>query len=349
MNTIRVKTSKEYDIIIDSGILRNSGELCKRVVSGKRILILTDTNVAKLYAQETASAFKNSGFDVTIYTVKAGEKSKSCDNLLKIVSHLVSNHFERDDTLVTLGGGVVGDLGGFAAATYLRGINLVHIPTTLLACVDSSIGGKTGVNIKYGKNLFGSFYQPSLVICDTDLISTLPEKIKADGIAEIIKYGLMADPDILKLIESDTPDYSTIIGICAKLKAETVACDEHDTGLRQILNFGHTVGHAVEACSKYKISHGYAITIGMSVIIKAQCKLNKLDNSVYERFCNIAEKFKLPLDCNFSINELKKYIYIDKKRKDDKIALVILKEVGTAEVITVNDDELTDILEKGLK
>lgn len=349
MESITVKASKTYEIKIEKGLLEQSGALCSEVIKGKKLLLLTDSNVALLYLDKTKHALESNGFTVLPYIIPAGENSKSAENLLKIVSFLAANHFTRADAIVALGGGVIGDLAGFCAATYLRGIGFIQIPTTLLACVDSSVGGKTAVNLPEGKNLFGSFYQPDLVICDPNTLQTLSPAIYADGMAEVIKYGMIWDEDLFTALENKTLNDSEIINRCVTIKSKIVEEDEKDNKLRQILNFGHTIGHAIEKNSNFAISHGSSVAIGMAIVVRALVAKNELKSTELNRLINLLKDNSLPTTCDFDAEALYEITLSDKKRVSETINLITVTKIGKAKLCKLPVEELKDYIKAGLQ
>lgn len=348
MESVLVNASKTYKIKIALGLLRQCGTLCAEIVQGKKLLLLTDSTVAVLYAGGVKSDLERSGFTVYPYVVPAGEDSKSAENLLKIVSYLAENHFTRADAVVALGGGVIGDLGGFCAATYLRGIGFIQVPTTLLACVDSSVGGKTAVNLPEGKNLFGAFYQPDLVICDPDTLRTLTPAIYADGMAEVIKYGMIWDAELFSLLERKALKDAAIIQRCVAIKSEIVEKDEKDKGLRQILNFGHTIGHAIEKTSGFAISHGSAVAIGMAILTRALSAMGQLPPQASVRLQSLLVASELPVHCDFGADTLYNAALSDKKRFSDTINLITVTDIGKSTICRIPVEELKTYIEVGL-
>jgi len=249
-----------------------------------------------------------------------------------------------------LGGGVVGDLAGFAAATYMRGMRLVHIPTTLLAAVDSSVGGKTAVNLDEGKNLAGVFYQPECVICDPDLLSSLPEDIFSDGCAEIIKYGAICSPELFEMLRSPIKLHiEEIIELCVKIKSGLVAEDEFDTGKRQLLNFGHTFGHAIEKCSNYSISHGSAVSVGMVMAASAAADMKICKTECADEIKLILKAYNLPCRTGYSEQSLYSAILSDKKRCGDTIAFVLPEEIGRCAIKNFSLRDARDVLHRSMK
>ncbi len=344
MQRVRVKASKEYDVIIGKNLLCDVGLLTTEVVKPCRSVVVTDTTVNELYANMVISSLEKSGFNVSRYVFRAGELSKNTDTLVDMLNFFGEAHLTRSDVVFALGGGVCGDMAGFAASCFLRGVRFIQIPTTFLAAIDSSVGGKTGVNLSAGKNLMGAFYQPSMVICDIDTFDTLPDEVFADGTAEAIKYGAIFDRDLFRHIAQDKTLWSLeeIVKRCVEIKADIVNRDEHDTGLRQLLNFGHTVGHAIEKKSGYSITHGHAVAMGMVIASAAT------DDSFAKEIADVCKKHNLPVKCSFSADELIDAALSDKKRTGDSITLVVPEEIGKCVLKKVPVSELYDFVEKGL-
>lgn len=342
MQRIDVSASRRYAVLIENGILNTAGEHCATVVRGNKLLLLTDETVGALYEQTVRTALEKANFCVCTYRIPAGESSKSVDNFLKIIAFLAENGFTRSDALVALGGGVVGDLGGFCAASYLRGIGFVQIPTTLLACVDSSVGGKTAVNLPQGKNLLGAFYQPWLVLCDPTTLHTLSPSVYADGMAEVIKYGMLGDADLFTQLEQENIQTEEIIARCVAIKRDIVQQDERDSGVRGLLNFGHTVGHAVEKCSHFAISHGSAVAIGMVAVTRAVA-----EPALANRLEALLIKNGLPTRCAFTPDELYAASLSDKKRVTDGIQAVTVKTLGNAKLTQMTLSEWKACIQRG--
>lgn len=348
MKTVTVNASIKYDVLIDSGLLENAGKLVKERFGLKKICIITDDIVDGLYGDKTVESFKNQGFFTEKFVIINGEQSKNTDNLIEIVRFLAKNHFTRDDMLVALGGGVVGDLCGFCAATYMRGIPFIQIPTTLLAAVDSSVGGKTAVDLPEGKNLFGAFWQPSLVICDTDTLKTLSKEIYSDGCAEVIKYGMIYDRDLFDTVKNGIFNNAEVIARCIEIKRDIVMHDEFDKGLRQILNFGHTIGHGIEAISNFFVSHGSGVAIGMAIVTNALKKMNEIDESVYEELINALNKNNLPVKYSCSPDELFEFVIGDKKRTGDFINVILIEQIGKSQIKKIELDKVKEIIRIGI-
>ena len=335
--------SRSYDIKIAPGLLRGLGKDCSRLNLGKRCAVISDANVAPHYARKAREALTKSGFEPSFITVPAGETAKSLKTVAFCYDQLAAQRLERKSFVIALGGGVVGDLAGFVAATYLRGIPFVQIPTTLLAQVDSSVGGKVGVNLKAGKNLVGSFYQPRLVLCDLDTLKTLPEREYRSGLAEVIKYGIIHDAALFaklerclpKLIVRDPATLAAIIARCCEIKAEIVGQDETESGLRALLNFGHTIGHGLEAISHYgKYLHGEAISIGQVAAAVLSGQLTGLAPTEVERIVRLFREAGLPTELNLPAaqrSRLLRAMQLDKKVSRGEIKFVLARRIGHAE------------------
>lgn len=349
MLEIEVKTGKSYKILIESGILESCGEFVRKVIPNGKCAIITDETVDALYGDKAAKSLEKSGFRTVKFVVPSGETSKSHEQLIAAYNFLSENDITRKDLIVALGGGVVGDLAGFCAATYLRGIEYIQIPTTLLAQVDSSVGGKTAVNIKAGKNLVGAFKQPKLVLTDTDTLSTLSDEIFADGMGEVVKYGMIRSKSLFeKLLNGKAREnINEIIAECVKIKRDVVQNDEFDNGERMILNFGHTFGHAIEKFMGYgNISHGKAVAIGMYMISRAAEKVGMTSKDVCEKLKNCLEANSLPCSVSdISAKDIYSLSIGDKKRTSDEIRIVVCPEIGKCKILTLTLDEYKKFLE----
>jgi 3-dehydroquinate synthase len=331
---------RSYAIKIAPGLLAQLGRECARLKLGRRCAVITDDNAGKFFAKAALKSLTASGFEPVLISVSAGEKSKRLAVVEKCYDELAAHRLERKSFIVALGGGVVGDLAGFVAATYLRGIPFVQVPTTLLAQVDSSVGGKTGVNLRAGKNLVGAFYQPRLVLCDPDTLKTLPKREYISGLAEVVKYGIIFDAKLFAQLESDLPKIlrrdsntlSQIIARCCEIKAEVVSKDETESGLRAILNFGHTIGHAIENSFGYgKFLHGEAIAIGQVVAAKLSHKILGLPSGDAERIEKLIVQAGLPVKIKLNSVQRKKLfaaMKLDKKVSAGEITFVLAKKIG---------------------
>lgn len=330
MQTVKVNVGKGYDVIIENSILSDCGKIVKKVTGKGRAAIITDSNVSRLYLQTVLTSLKNENIESESFVFDAGEQSKNISTLSDILEFLAEKQFVRSDTVIALGGGVTGDMAGFAAAIYLRGIKFIQIPTTLLAAVDSSVGGKTAIDLSAGKNLAGAFKQPEAVICDPEVFSTLPEKEFANGMAETIKYGVLFSDELFYSFNDKTTPGSLceMIKKCVSFKARTVENDEFDNGERKLLNLGHTIGHAIEKCSNFTVSHGYAVAAGMAMIARASESLGTAEKGTAENIEKMLIKHSLPTDFDYTAEELTNAALSDKKRSGDKITLVLPTNIG---------------------
>ena len=333
----------------NSGAARKKGfgEAVRRVVGGDTIVVVTDENVKPLYLDEYMQDLQDAGFDVYSFTVAPGEESKSGEVYLKLINYLAEIPLTRADALVALGGGVVGDLTGFAAATYLRGIKVIQVPTTVLAVVDSSIGGKTAINLPAGKNLAGAFHQPALIWRDVSLLESLPADDYLNGMAEVIKYGVLGDTDLwLLLLNANTNNNNMpeIIERCVSIKNRIVAEDEFDNGTRQLLNFGHTIGHAIERASDFAVSHGFAVAKGMAAMADISARQGWCTEECAGEIRTLLENYGFDLSIDYSMDELYNIMLSDKKRKGGVIDLVVPEYIGKCVLKRVTTEELKDIL-----
>ncbi len=350
--SLPARAAESYSIPIGQGIAAQAGALCASVISPCRALLLTDDTVAALYGDAVEASLSAAGFSVVRHVIPHGEASKSAAVLISLLEHMATEQLTRSDCLVALGGGVVGDLGGFASAIYLRGIRFVQIPTTLLAMVDASVGGKTAIDLAAGKNLTGAFHQPSLVICDPAFLATLPPETFADGMAEVIKYAFIHDRvlyDRLVNGNRDASDMAEIIRLCIEDKRSLVEADETDKGVRQLLNLGHTVGHAVEICSHFEISHGRAVAIGMVIMARASERAGVAAPGTTAALCALLEKYHLPTECPFTVEELFAVATADKKRAGGQITLVVPYGIADARLVTVPLDALEGYIRAGIE
>ncbi len=348
MKTVKVEAeSKTYNVIIGRGVFDTLGERIRSVIGTARLCVVTDTNVDRLYGERLGNVLF--GYDYVKFVFPAGEESKCIATWASLQNFLCENAFDRGDAIVAFGGGVVGDLAGFAASTYMRGIRFVQVPTTLLAAVDSSVGGKTAVDLDGGKNLCGSFWQPEAVFCDPDMTDTLPDDIFADGMGEVIKYAFLSDklsPDML--LGNIREQLEDIITACVEIKRDIVNEDERDTGCRALLNLGHTAAHSIEKLSSYKISHGAAVAIGMVIVSKAAAQLGVCDASVPEKVSELLKKNGIGESCEYSAAELAAAAMGDKKKNGKKITLILPERVGHSVLYPVDASSLEEFFAAGL-
>ena len=337
--------SLSYEIIISNNSLKSTGKTVSSLIRGKKIFVVTDSNVEKLYFDTVKESLVAEGMEVKCYSIIPGEESKTQAELFNIYHKLNDFKISRADGILALGGGVPGDLAGFAAATYLRGVPLISVPTTLLAQVDSSVGGKTAIDMPFGKNMIGAFYQPQVVIIDPKVLATLPRSVMNDGMAEVIKYGCIRDAALFESIESNMLDLEWIIEKCIQIKVLVVANDERDKGERMLLNFGHTTGHAIEKVSGYKdITHGQAVGVGMLISSLVGEKIGVTKPGTYDRIRKCLEKFGLPVSNDSDINEIINAIDSDKKNFSEKIFFVLIKDIGEGILHPFKREELYKII-----
>ena len=350
MQKVTIHASRSYDILIGSGLLETLGREAKKFPKVKKVCIVSETNVYPLHGAAAEKSLEENGFDVISYVFPAGEESKCGETYLSLLNFLAENRLTRSDLLVALGGGVVGDLTGFAAATFLRGVKFIQVPTTLLAAVDSSVGGKTAIDLPAGKNLAGAFYQPSLVLCDTDTLSTLPREVFLDGCAEVIKYGVIYDRPFFDYLREAGPEFDRerVIKRCVELKRDVVMEDEFDTGNRMKLNLGHTVGHGVEARSHFGLSHGKSVAIGMAMVSRAAAKKEMLSKQDAETIQATLAAYGLPIRTEYPAEELVQYMLSDKKRSGSAIPLIIPTEIGHCQIVPTPVEALTAFVQAGL-
>lgn len=351
MKTVSVNASKNYDILIGKGLLPRAGELIRERFSAQKAAVITDDAVNALYGEPLCTALRGAGFETSAFAFLRGEGSKNLSVLGEILEFLAKQELTKSDVLIALGGGVAGDIGGFAAAVYLREIPFVQIPTTFLAAVDSSVGGKTAVNLPAGKNLAGVFCQPSLVICDARTLDTLPAETFADGSAEAVKYGVIADEKLFEKMRSKPAkeDLCDIIADCVTIKADIVSGDEFDNGRRQLLNFGHTLGHAAEKLSGYQLSHGRAVAMGMVIVSRAAFKLGLSNEDCAGAIREALANNGLPTICPYGAKELAAAALHDKKRRGDSLTLIVPTKIGLCRRHDILTAELENFIAAGLE
>lgn len=328
MEKINVKTGTEYNVLIGANLLNDTGALVSEVKTPCKAAIISDDKVYSLYGKVVENSLTKSGFEVVSFYFEKGEKSKNLATYGEILEFLAENKITRTDLVIALGGGVVGDMAGFCAATYLRGIDFVQIPTSLLAAVDSSVGGKTAIDLKCGKNLAGAFHQPILVVCDTKTFDTLDPKQISCGMAEVIKYGIICDRQLFDTLEAKAPDYTELVARCISIKRDIVERDEFEHGDRKLLNLGHTLGHAVEKHSNFELTHGAAVAIGMMMICNISEKKGYAKENMTERLKNLLIKYELPTSYSILKDELFDIATGDKKVSGGSITTVIPESIG---------------------
>ena len=337
MHTLRINASAPYDVVIGQGLIAEAGDRMRLLFPPCRAVIVSDSNVWPRYGQRVAGSLKDADFDPLHFTIEAGESSKSMRTLAQLLEFLAEQRITRSDLLIALGGGVVGDLTGFAAACYLRGVRFVQMPTTVLAVVDSSVGGKTAVNLAAGKNLAGAFYQPALVLADLDTFATLERSTAADGMAEALKAGVLSDEALFdRLAGNSSPLLSEDDAArCVAIKAEFVAKDEFDRGVRQQLNLGHTLGHAIERLSGFALPHGQAVAIGMALAARGAFKLGLTDAQTPRRIEAALRNLGLPVSSPYTAQELFEAALTDKKRSGGQVTLVLPRRIAACELVSM--------------
>jgi 3-dehydroquinate synthase len=349
---VKINVKKPYDVIIKNGVLKEIGAYLE-AFSGSTAVIISDNNVMKLYESVVRISLENAGFTVLSYAFESGEKHKTPEELFGILNYLAENKVTRRDFIIALGGGIVGDMAGFAAGIYLRGIRYIQVPTTFLAAVDSSVGGKTAVNLSAGKNLAGLFYQPEIVICDPETFNTLDDDTFADGVSEAVKHGMICDEGFFRSLSGKTREQymkniEEIVARNVEIKGEIVGADEFEKGKRQLLNFGHTAGHAIEKVTEHAVSHGQAVATGMVLMSRAAFKMG---------FC--AHDFSLEIEAalagilseinlNYCAEKLYEAALSDKKRSGGKINIIIPESVGKCVIKQINTEELLEVFKAGL-
>lgn len=347
MRTIHVTASRDYDVLVGPGLLDVCGARIAAVTGAGAAALVSDTHVAPLYAQKVRAGLEGAGFRVTEHVIPAGEGSKNLAVWGELLEHLASERLGRDAVVVALGGGVVGDLAGFAAAVYQRGVRFVQMPTSLLAAVDASVGGKTAVDLPSGKNLAGSFHQPSLVLCDTDALATLPPLQIRSGMAEVIKTAVLFSEELFSRLERGEVDEEETIAECVGFKRDVVAADEFDTGERAKLNLGHTVGHAVEKCSGYALTHGEAVSVGLATVARAAAVRGICAPETAWRVAALLEKTGLPVSTDIPAAALLEAALSDKKRRGDTLSLIVPEAIGRCRIERIPAAELMGWMRDG--
>ncbi|MCL2696485.1 MAG: 3-dehydroquinate synthase [Oscillospiraceae bacterium] len=345
---------KPYDVIIETGIINEIAAYFPTYIRGGTAAVITDDNVFALYEPAVRKSLENAGFNVISYAFKNGENHKTTDELFKILNFLADNKVTRSDFIIALGGGIAGDMAGFAAGIYLRGIRYIQVPTTFLAAVDSSVGGKTAVNLGAGKNLAGLFYQPEAVICDPETFRTLDDVTFADGVSEVVKHGFIADEELFRCLSGKTrseymKNIVEFISRNIKIKGGIVAADEFEKGKRQLLNFGHTAGHAIEKCTNHAVSHGQAVAAGMIIMSRAAYKKGFCDCDFSQEIAAAYFDFPNVFNMNFCAEKLYEAALSDKKRSGVKINIIIPERIGKCVIKEIEAIELLEIFKLGLE
>lgn len=350
MEIVKVTASKEYSVYIGTDFLDTVGEKIREIKRPCRVVLVSDDTVYSLYGERVKKSLEGAEYKVCEFVFSHGEDAKSLENFGKIQEYCAENSITRTDLFVALGGGVTGDLTGFVASTYLRGVDFVQIPTTVLSMVDSSVGGKTAINLNAGKNLCGAFYQPIAVYADCETLKTLPEETFNEGCAEIIKYGMILDAEFLTYLSENSirENVEYAIKRCVEIKRDVVEHDEFEKGERKLLNFGHTIGHAIEKCSNLTVSHGNAVAIGMVIATKGAYEIGMSDEDYSDVLLPILKANNLPTTCDFSAEELYKASLSDKKRSLDTMALIVPEEYGLCKIMKLPVEDLLNFIEKGM-
>lgn len=346
--SVPIHTAPPYTVFVGSGLLDRCGEASASLSGCRRAAVITDTTVGPLYLPGVERSLRRAGLTVCSYLYPAGESAKTLSTLSGILEFLAEHRLTRTDCVLALGGGVCGDLAGFAAGCYLRGIRFLQLPTSLLAAVDASVGGKTAVNLPQGKNLAGLFHQPSAVLCDTDCLCSLPETELSCGAAEAVKTGVLAGEELFSLLEGGfPPDWTEVIARCVACKGQIVDSDPEEHGPRRLLNLGHTMGHAVELCSGFSIPHGQAVAMGLACAARAARRLGWTEEPCAGRISAALEQFRLPVLPPFSAAELAAAAQTDKKRAGDSVTLIIPARIGKCELRTIPLTELEAFFSAG--
>lgn len=339
MSTVRVDASVVYDVFIDEYSVDEAGMLAASI-GGDAAFVVSDSNVAPLYLDRVKRSLCAAGFSVAEFVFEAGEASKNLSTYGACLQAMAEAGLTRSSLVVALGGGVVGDMAGFAAATYMRGCRCMQIPTSLLACIDSSVGGKTAVDLPQGKNLVGAFFQPSAVLVDTSVLSTLSSHFFIDGCAEAIKYGVIADPTLFELLETPLEQgdlrLGEVIARCVAIKRDVVEADECEKGERMLLNFGHTLGHAIERASGFEITHGFAVACGMAMVARACAMRGLCSVADAERVESIVKTYGMPVRSPFDARRLYEAALADKKRQGAMMNVVAMEGVGRSYVMPLD-------------
>lgn len=352
MMTVNVRASKEYNVEIGDGIISRLGEMTKAVCpKAIKALIVSETNVAALYLDTVKAQLEGAGLEVATYVFEAGEKSKKINEIAGMWNKMAEAGFTRTDIVVGLGGGVTTDMAGFAAATFLRGIDVIQVPTSLLAMVDASVGGKTGIDIPMGKNQVGAFWQPNLVLEDTSFLKTLPDDVFTEGMGEVTKYAFIMDEKLMDLLEKqngnirdDAAVLENVIGMCVSDKAEIINEDETDNGRRQILNFGHTAGHVIERDSGFTKPHGICVAKGMGIFMDACVKAGTLSAEDAKRMKDLLAMYKLPASDEITAEDIVKGAMNDKKKRGNTLSVILVNKIGKAEIKKMTAEEFLKFL-----
>ena len=345
---LEVQTARPYSVVIENGLLDRVGELALETRKpGSKAMLISDSNVFPLYGERVQASLERAGFPVSRFVFPAGEGSKQISTVCEMYRALSENGFTRTDFIVTLGGGVTGDMGGFAAATFLRGMEFIQVPTTLLSQVDASVGGKTGVDLPFGKNLVGAFHQPAAVLTDPETLKTLPDHFFRDGMGEVIKYGCIADEPLFQALEEGKAleDLEDLLARCVRCKKELVEEDTRDTGRRMILNFGHTFGHALEKLHNFQdLTHGEAVGIGMVWACRVGERLGVTPEGTADRVLEVLKRYGLPTQDEFSWEQVVDATALDKKSDGATLRVILLPKIGESVIRPMTREALKELL-----
>ena len=345
---LEVQTARPYSVVIEHGLLDRVGELAMETRKpGSKAMLISDSNVFPLYGERVQASLERAGFPVSRFVFPAGEGSKQISTVCEMYRALSENGFTRTDFIVTLGGGVTGDMGGFAAATFLRGMEFIQVPTTLLSQVDASVGGKTGVDLPFGKNLVGAFHQPAAVLTDPETLKTLPDHFFRDGMGEVIKYGCIADEPLFQALEEGKAleDLEDLLARCVRCKKELVEEDTRDTGRRMILNFGHTFGHALEKLHNFQdLTHGEAVGIGMVWACRVGERLGVTPEGTADRVLEVLKRYGLPTQDEFSWEQVVDATALDKKSDGATLRVILLSKIGESVIRPMTREALKELL-----
>lgn len=349
--------SRAYDVHVGAGILTQVGTVTRKSAGGTRACVITETNVGPLYLDAVSASLAAAGYEVSSLEFSAGERSKNMTTLAELLEGLAERELTRDDVVVALGGGVTGDMGGLAGAMYLRGCKVVQVPTSLLAMVDSSVGGKVAVDLAHGKNLAGFFFQPRAVVADVECLHTIDHALYTDSIGEVIKHAVLADPALLDELTAHPmnaggyPDdkVAAIVAQNVGIKRDVVNADERERGLRQTLNLGHTIGHGIEAASDFALGHGSSVAAGLCCMARACTKLGWCEDDVYPRILACVQAHGLPTGTEVPVDVVFDYMTHDKKRHGNTMNIVVPERIGQVSVKKVSLEELRRIVELGCK
>lgn len=347
MKIVRMKTRNEYNVIIDYGLLDRAGDYIYSAIGGDIAVIVSDDTVSSLYLDRLRASLKAADYKTAIFNFRNGEASKNIFTYSRVLEFLAEKKVTKSDVIVALGGGVVGDITGFVAATYMQGIPYAQVPTTLTAAIDSSIGGRAVINLDAGKDIVGVFHQPGVVLCDLEFLEKLPPRLFVEGCAEVIKYAMIADGELFQTLGNGSPlELQEVVSRCVEIKRDVVCGDEYEQGSRSLLDFGHTLGRAIGHLSQYRISHGKALSIGMVMETFAAVKLGMCGGDCYDSLVDLLQNYGLPVRTRFESDELVAAMMTDKKRNGESITLVFPRKIGKCILSSVNIEKYERIIKE---